>query len=193
MSYQGAHPSSSTQRCTGHCNPSLHRSPCCYPLLASNGGVGERHYSQKLSQGGRKSNQRSSSVQDNTSVVKLSRCVTKSDGIKVNLPVCLASQRDLGHLASVVSLVHATKHSLRFIALTVVGVAKVEGDDRLIKKALVNHVVEGWNDLVDADGIIAETHDSIKATEGKRKARLLSSFSKVLVLDLDVADLDGVL
>ena len=152
----------------------------------------ERHYSQKLSQGGRKSNQRRSCVQDNTSVIKLSRGITKSDGIKVNFPICLASQWDFGHLASVVILVHATKHGLRFVALTVVGVAEIEGDDRLVKKALVNHIIERWNNLVNANRIIAETHDSIEATEGKSKARFLSSFSKVLTLDLDVANLDSV-
>ena len=89
-------------------------------------------------------------------------------------------------------LVHTTEHGLGFVLLTVISAAEVEGDDGLVKKALRNHIVEWWNDLIDADSIITETHNPIKATEGKSKPGFLSSFSKILVLDDDVSDLKGI-
>ena len=155
--------------------------------------MGRRHHPQKLSEGGWKSNQGGSSVQDNTSVVKLGCCVTESDGIKINFPVCLASQWNFGHFASIVTLVHATEHSLRLVALTIISVTEIERYDRFVKKALINHVVEGWNNLVDADGIVAETQYAVETTKSKSQARLLSSFSKILMLDFNIANLDRIL
>jgi hypothetical protein len=89
-------------------------------------------------------------------------------------------------------LVDTTEHGLRLIAL-VVSIAEIEGDNRLIDKLLVNHVIEGRHDFVDADGIITKAHDSVETAEGESQTGLLSGFSKILVFDDGVANLDGIL
>jgi hypothetical protein len=147
---------------------------------------------QEFGNGGGQSDERGTSVQDDTSVVHLSGLVTEGDRIEVNLPVSLAPQRNLGELAGVVVLVHATKGYLGLGAF-VVGVSEVEGEDGFVQQALVQHVVERRDDLVDTDGIVSQAHDAIESAKGKSEARLGSSLSKVLVLDFQVADLEGVL
>lgn len=89
-------------------------------------------------------------------------------------------------------LVDSTKHGLRLVTL-VIGVTQIEGDYWLVKETLVNHTVERRHDLVDTDGIIAETHDPIETTKCEGKARLFGGFGKVLVFNLDIPDLDCVL
>lgn len=126
---------------------------------------------QELGKSGRKSNERSTSVKNNSSVVNLSSGVAESDGVKVDLPVSLAAERDLGHLAGVVVLVDTTEGSLR-VVLATGSVAEVEGENGLIDQSLVDHVVEGRNDLVDRNAVVAETHDTVEAAEGEGQARL---------------------
>jgi hypothetical protein len=145
---------------------------------------------QELGNGGGQSDQRGTGVQDDTSVVHLGSLVTEGDRIEVNLPVSLAPQGKLGELAGVVVLVHATKGCLGLAA--VVGVSKVEGEDGFVQQALVQHVVDRRDDLVDTDGIVSQAHDAIESAKGKSEARLRSGLSKVLILDLQVADLEGV-
>ena len=123
-------------------------------------------YVQKLGQRGRQSDEGGAGIKDSTSVVNFSSLVAERYGVKVNLPVGLAAERDLGHLASVVGLINTTEHSLRSITI-VVGVAQVESKDLLIKKALVDHVVERRGDLVNGDGIVAESQDAVKSAEGE--------------------------
>lgn len=145
---------------------------------------------QKLSDGGGKSNEGCAGIQDDTSVVHLSGLVAEGDGIKVNLPVGLAPQGNLGQLASVVALINTTKGSLGFLVL--VGVAKVEGENRLVQKTLVEHVVEGRHDAVDTDGVVAKAHDAVEPAEGKSEARLRGGLGEVLVLHLEVANLEDI-
>ena len=63
-------------------------------------------------------------------------------------------------------LVDTTEHGLGLITL-VVGIAEIEGDHGFIDKLLVNHLVEGRHDLVDADGVEGKAHDSIETAEGE--------------------------
>lgn len=153
------------------------------------------HYDnlQQFGQGGGKSNQRRSSVQDDASVVKFGSSVTEGNRVKIDFPVCLAPQRNLGHLPGVMILVHPTEHSLGFVAISIVGVTEVEGDDGLVNQALGNHAVEGRYNLIYANRIISKTHYAVKAAEGKSETWLFSSFRKQLILDLDVANLYGIL
>lgn len=150
------------------------------------------NHSQKLGQSRWEGNQRGSGIKNDASVVKLSCSIAKGNGIKIKLPVRLASQWDLGHLASIVGLVNTTEHSLRLVTL-IVGVTKEERDYWLIEETLIDHTVEWWDDLVNTDGVVSKTHDAIKSSECKGEARLLGSFGKVLVLDFDVTNLNNVL
>jgi len=143
---------------------------------------------QELGDGGGKGNEGCTGVKDDTSVVHLSGLLAESDGIEINLPVGLASQWDLGQLAGVVALVNTTEGGNRL--LTRVGVAEVEGENGLVKKTLVEHVVKGRNDLVDGDGVVAKTHDAVKAAKGEGKTGLRCGLGEVLVLDLEVANLE---
>lgn len=148
---------------------------------------------EELGKGGWECDEGRSGVKYNTSVVKFSSGIAESNGVKINLPVSLTPKWDVGHLAGVVVLVDATKGDLRDILLTVGSVTKVEGEDWLIKESLINHVVEGRDDLVDGNGIITKTHNSVESAKGKGESWLLCGLREVLVLDLQVADGDGVL
>lgn len=72
--------------------------------------------------------------------------------------------------------------------LTVVSVAEPESKDLLIDEALVDHVVEGRDHVLDRDGVVREAEDTVKLSKRKRESRLLCRLAKVLVLDLEVAD-----
>ena len=122
----------------------------------------------------------------------MSGVITEGDGIEVNLPVGLAAERDPGHFPGIVALVNATEGSHGIIAL-LVGITQIEGEDRLIQQALVKHVVEGRDDFVDGDGVIAQSQNTVKATKGESKARFARCLSKVLILDLQVANLHDIL
>ena len=63
-------------------------------------------------------------------------------------------------------LVDTTEHGLGLITL-VISIAEIEGDNGFVDKLLVNHLVEGRHDLVDADGVETKAHDSIEAAEGE--------------------------
>ena len=147
---------------------------------------------EQLSESGGQSDERGTSVEDGAGLVDLGGLVAEGDGVEVDFPVCLPAQRDLDHVAVVVILVHATEDALRLRAL-VIGIGEVEGEDGLVDQTLVDHVVERWDDLVDGDGVVSETHDTVKAAEGKRKARLRGCLSEVLVFDGEIANAHGVL
>ena len=146
---------------------------------------------QKLSKGRWQGDQRSASVENDTSVVEIGGLLAKGDGVEVDFPVCLAAEWNLDQLASVVVAVNTTKGSLRLA--TVIGAAQVEGKDRFINQLLLNHVVEWWRDVVDRNGVITETQDTIKSTKGKSQARLAGGFTEELVLDLKVSNPQNVL
>lgn len=147
---------------------------------------------QEISKSAGESNERSTSVKNGTGRLELGSLVAKGDGIKVNLPVCLAAERDLGHGTSVVILVDSTEDGLRLGAL-VVGVAEVEGKDWLVKETLLNRRVERRRDLVNTDGVVTKTEDTVEAAKGKGKAGLRGGLTEELVLDLEVTNLDSVL
>lgn len=108
---------------------------------------------QEISQDGWESNEGSSGVQDYTSALELSGRITIADGVKVDLPVGLASQWDVDHLASVGLLINATECS-RGLSFSI---AEGERENGLIQKTLVNHVVKWWGNLVDGDGVKTKT------------------------------------
>ena len=147
---------------------------------------------QQLSKSAWEGDERSAGVKDGTHVVELGTLLAEGDGVKVNLPVSLTSKGELGELASVVVLVDATEDGLG-LSLLVVGVAEVEGEDRLVEQVLGNHLVERRGDLVDTDGIITQTEDTVESAKSESKTGLLGGFTEELVLDLDVTNLDSVL
>jgi hypothetical protein len=146
---------------------------------------------QKLGDGGGKGDERGTGVKNNTGVVHLGGLLAEGDRIKVNLPVGLAPQRKLDHLAGVVALVDATEGSLGLLLL--VGVAEVEGEHGLVQKTLVEHVVERRDDALDTDGVVAKTHDTVEPAEGERKTGLRGGLGEVLMLHLEVANLEDIL
>lgn len=89
-------------------------------------------------------------------------------------------------------LVNTTERGLGLVTV-LVGVTQVEAEDRLVDELLVDHVVEGRDDLVDGDGVVAQTQDTVEAAKGKGQARLAGRLSEVLVLDLQIADLKDVI
>ena len=48
-----------------------------------------------------------------------------------------------------------------------VGVAEIESKDGLIEQLLIHHVVERRWDVVDRNGVVAQTQNAIKSAEGK--------------------------
>lgn len=145
-----------------------------------------------LSQVRWESNERSAGVQNDTSVFKLGNLIAKSNSVKVDLPVSLAAERNLDQLTSVVVFVDPTKSSLRAVAL-LVRIAKVEGKYWIIEKALFNHLVKGWDNPVNGDGIETKSKNTVKAAKGEGETWLVGGLCEILPLDLQITDLKGVL
>lgn len=141
---------------------------------------------QELGQSAGEDIEGGTSVKNGTGVLLLSNLVAESNRVEVDLPVSLAAERNVLDVALVVGLVNTTKDNL---ALTLL-VGQVEGKDGLVQELLVDHLVEGGDDVVDRDGVVGQAHDTIKATKGKGQTGLLGSLGKVLALDLEVTDLD---
>jgi hypothetical protein len=144
---------------------------------------------EQLRKGGRKSNQRRSSVEDGSSVVQIGALSAKADRVEVDLPVSLAAEGNLDHLARIVRLVNTTEGRHRLLLC----VAKVESKHFIIKETLIDHVVEGRRDVVDGDGIVTEAEDTIEPAESEGKTRLRCGFTKQLILDLQVTDAESIL
>lgn len=139
---------------------------------------------QKLSKVGREDVEGSASVKNDTGVLKLGNLIAKSNGIEVNLPIGLAAKGDILNLTLVVVLVDSAKDGLA-LAL---GVGKVEGEDRLIKKALIDHLEEGGDDAVDGDAVVGEAENTIEPAKSEGQAGFFGGLGKVLILDLEIAD-----
>lgn len=133
--------------------------------------------------------QRGTSIDDSTSVLKLGSGLSESDGLKFNFPICLSANGKLDELALVVFLINTAEDSLALL----ISVSKIESKDRFVEKALINHGVERRNDLVDRNGIITKTKNTVELAEGESQTRLRSGLSEDLVLDLQVSNLEGIL
>ena len=147
---------------------------------------------EQLGEGGGEREQRSARVEDGAGAFDLGRLVAEGDGLEVDLPVGLAAEGDLGQLAAEVGPVDAAECGQGVVAFGV-GVAEVEREDGLVDQVLVDHVVEGWYDLVDADAVVAQAEDAVEAGKGEGETGLLSDFAEVLLLNLEVAYLNCVL
>lgn len=153
-------------------------------VLATETLLGANLLVQELSKVRGENVQRSTSVEDSTSALELGSLVTERNRFDINLPVGLAAERDVLDLALVVVLVDTTENSLATLVIT----AEVESKDGLVNELLVDHLVERRDNLVDGDGIVAETQDTVEAAEGEGQTGLTSGLSKVLSLDLEVTD-----
>lgn len=131
-----------------------------------------------------------SSVDRSACVLQLQLLLAKRDRLKLDLPVPLPPHGDVADFASVRILVDPTKHRLPPILLRA---AETEREHRLVEKTLSEHVVKGRDDVVDRDGVIAHTEDTVELAESKGESWLLSGLGKVLLLDGQVTDGDGVL
>lgn len=160
-------------------------------VLAIEALLGANLLVEELGKVGGESDQRSTSVQNDTSVLELSSLVTEGDGVQVDLPVSLAAQGDLGDLSSVVVLVNTAEDDLG--RLITVLARKVEGEDGLVNQALVDHLVEGRDDAIYGQSVETHTQNTVEAAKGKGQTRLAGSLGKVLVLDLEVANVESVL
>lgn len=143
---------------------------------------------QELSEGAGEDVERGTSVKDGTSVLLLSDLITEGNGLKINLPVSLTAEGNVLDISSVLGLINATEGSLTLTLLAI----KVKGEDRLVQELLVDHLVEGRDHAVHSNTVIAETEDTVEATEGESQAGLLRCLSKVLILDLEVANLHDI-
>lgn len=157
-------------------------------VLATEALLGANLLVEHLGVGSGEDVEGSAGVEDGTSVLQLGSVVTDRDGQKVNLPVSLAAERDVLDLALVVGLVDTTEDDL---ALTL-GVGQVEGEDGLVDELLLNHTVEGRHDVLNGNGVIAQTQNTVEAAEQEGQARLAGSLGEILVLDLKVADGDDI-
>lgn len=90
-------------------------------------------------------------------VFQLERLVSELDLFELDLPVTPPPHGDILDLALEVLLVDATKDGL---ALLGVG-AHPERKDGFVEEALVEHVVEGGDDVRDRDGVVAETENAV--------------------------------
>lgn len=135
-------------------------------------------------------NQRSTSVDSSTGVLEIELLLAETDLLKLDLPVSLPPDGDILELTAVGGIVDTTKDGL-----TSVGLARpeTEGEDRLVKQVLSEHVVEWRDDVVDRDSIVGETQDTVKLAKGESESGLLGRLGKVLVLDRKITDGDGVL
>lgn len=143
---------------------------------------------EKFSKVGGESVQRRASVENDASVLHLSNLVAKSNGLEVDLPVSLAPKGDVVELALIFVLVDATKDNFALVIF----IGNVEGEDGFVQEFVVDHLVEGRDNAVDGNGIIAEAEDAIEAAKGKCQTGLARCLCKVLVLNLEVADLEDV-
>ncbi len=67
----------------------------------------------------------------------------------VTLPIGLSSNWNLVHFARVVALVDATESCHRFL----VCITEVEREQVFVEETLVNHVVEGRRNVINADAV----------------------------------------
>lgn len=132
-----------------------------------------------------KGDERCAGVDSSTGVVEIHLFVAKGDLVELDLPVTLTADGGVGNLALVTAVIHTAKDSLATVLLRV---TKVESELGLIQKTLVDHLVEGRDDTVDADRVVGETEDTVKLAKGESKTGLRGSLGKVLTLDLQVAD-----
>lgn len=99
------------------------------------------------------------SVNGCASVVELELLVAKADLLQLNLPVGLPPYRDVLDLARVRAIIDASENGLTTILFRV---TETEGEDGRIKESLVDERVEGRHDVVNRDGVIAKTEDTVE-------------------------------
>jgi hypothetical protein len=54
-------------------------------------------------------------------------------------------------------------------------------------------MIKGRNSVLDRDGVIAKTKDTIEACKSKSESRFLDRFGKTLVLDINTADAKSIM
>lgn len=145
---------------------------------------------EHLSDIGWHDDKRRSSVNSGTGVLEFELLLAKADRFKLKLPVSLSSDWVVVELASVGRLVDTTESGLSSILL---GRSESETKDGLIEELLVEHVVEWRDNVVDRDGIVGETKDTVELTKGKSESWLFGCLGKVLVFDGKITDDDSVL
>ncbi|KAJ8558829.1 hypothetical protein ON010_g8620 [Phytophthora cinnamomi] len=90
------------------------------------------------------------------------------DGVQLDRPVGGAGHVHVLELALVVALVHAAERELAVLL-----VAQVEGEDRLVQQALLDHAVEGRLEVVDADGVEGQAEEAVELAQVVGRAEAL--------------------
>lgn len=139
---------------------------------------------------GRHDDQRSTSVNSRSGVLQLQLFLSERDRLELELPVSLSSDGMVLDLSAVCRIIHTTESGLSSVFLRL---AQSERKHGLVEELLVEHVVEGGNNVVDGDGVVCQSKDTVEFTKGKSESRLFGGFGKVLVLDGKVTDDDSVL
>lgn len=118
---------------------------------------------EHISNIGRDSDQRSAGVDSSTSVLQLEDLIAELDLLELNLPVRLPPYGNVVKLSSEGAGVNSTEDSLTPIVLRV---ADAEREDGAVEQTGINHLVEGRLDVVDGDGVICETKDTVESRCG---------------------------
>jgi hypothetical protein len=104
-----------------------------------------------------KSDERRSGVNGSAGAFEFKLFISELDLLELNLPVSLAANGDVVNVTSVVSLVDTTESC---DTLFRVG-SEPESENGVVEKTLVDHVVEGGDDVLDRDRIVSKTEDTI--------------------------------
>ena len=105
----------------------------------------------------RKANQRRAGINGSTDVVQLNSLLAEGDCVQFNFPGKLAAKRKLHHLSGVMVLVDAAQCDLSFVALTVLTVAKIKGEEWCMQQALVEHIIERRDHVIDSNSVKTHT------------------------------------
>ena len=106
---------------------------------------------------GRHSDEGCSSVDSGTSVLEFEGLVSELDRVEFNLPVSLAADRDVVNVTLEVVAVDSTENGLTHFRVG----SEPEREDGVVEESLVDHVVEGRNDVLNRDRVVSETKDTI--------------------------------
>ena len=99
-------------------------------------------------------------VNGSASVLELKVFTAKGNLVQFNLPVGLSAHGGVRELALVGGSVDTTKSSLSSVFLRG---SHAESEHRFVEETLVHKVVEWRDDVVDGDGVVSKTEDTVES------------------------------
>ena len=144
-------------------------------------------------------------INGGASVLELKVITAKGNLVQFNLPVSLSAHGGVCELALVGGGVDTTKGGFSSVFL---GGSHAESEHRCVKETAVHEVVEWRDDVVNGDGVVSETEDTVESryygskrgtqgvergyvlAKGEGETWLLGSLSKVHALHREIAHLE---